>query len=152
LTRPAPSARKSRATTTAAASFLLALGATRLVRVLQINGRLPGGGGLSIGGHHIHHFVWGLGLVAVQGAAGVTWAIPIDDRRRALPLGAGLALAADEFDIILGVEHWRLAQQDRPLADLALASCAAALGVAGKRSLARNRTSVAAALLDVSMT
>lgn len=115
--------------------FLLGWSATRAIRVLQVKGRLPLGGGLTLGRLHIHHYVWGVFLVLAQGALGMGSEVAVHDLRRAVPLGIGLALVADEADILLGFENWPLAGRERPVADAAVAAAAAvALGAGGWRA------------------
>lgn len=114
----------ARATTTVSSSFLAAFAATRAVRVLQVKGRLPLGQGLTIGRRHIHHYVWGVLAVLAQGALAIGSDIPVQDLRRAVPLGAGLALVLDEVDILLGGERWRWAQEGRPYVDAGTAAAA----------------------------
>lgn len=128
----------AKATTTVSSSFLAGFVATRAVRVLQVKGRLPLGQGLTIGHRHIHHYVWGVLLVLAQGAVAIGSDIPVHDLRRAAPLGAGLALVLDEVDVLLGGQHWRWAQQGRPVVDTVVAAAAALALLGGAlRSLPR---------------
>ena len=108
--------------------YLVALGVTRTIRVLQFKDILGGGQGLEVRGRHIHHYTWGLLLLALQAVAH----IPIGDSRRAVAIGVGIALIVDEFDIILGIEQWRFAQRDRPVTDAVLAAAGVAAIAAGQ--------------------
>ncbi len=65
---------------------------------------------VSAGGAHLHHYLWGIGLVSGVGAV----AVHGDDRRRRHPLvaltyGAGLALIVDEFALLLDLKdvYWQ---------------------------------------------
>jgi hypothetical protein len=59
-------------------------------------------GNLSVGGEHLHHYMWGIGLLAGVGAVAVRG----DERLRrhpatAVAYGVGLALIMDEFALLL---------------------------------------------------
>jgi hypothetical protein len=76
---------------------------------------------LSVGGEHLHHYMWGIGLVS--GVGGV--AVHGDDRQRrhpitALAYGAGLALIVDEFALLLDLKDVYWAKQGRVSVDLAI--------------------------------
>jgi hypothetical protein len=76
---------------------------------------------LSVGGEHLHHYMWGIGLVA--GVGGV--AVHGEDKRRRHPLvalsyGAGLALIVDEFALLLDLRDVYWAKQGRVSVDLAI--------------------------------
>ena len=75
----------------------------------------------SAGGIHLHHYLWGIGLVT--GVGGV--AIHGDDRLRRHPLvatvyGAGLALIVDEFALLLDLKDVYWAKEGRDSVDLAI--------------------------------
>src|ERR1700734_4093073 len=60
---------------------------------------------LSVGGAHLHHYMWGIGLVS--GVGGV--AVHGESRHRQHPLvatayGTGLALIVDEFALLLDLK------------------------------------------------
>src|ERR1700691_6814433 len=62
-------------------------------------------GNLSVGGEHLHHYMWGIGLVS--GVGGI--AVHGDETHRRHPLvalsyGAGLALIVDEFALLLDLK------------------------------------------------
>jgi hypothetical protein len=74
---------------------------------------------LSVGGAHLHHYMWGIGLVS--GVGGV--AVHGDEPRRnhpavALTYGAGLALIVDEFALLLDLKDVYWAKQGRVSVDL----------------------------------
>src|SRR5258708_21799704 len=56
---------------------------------------------ISIGGEHLHHYMWGIGLLSGVGAVAVRG----DERHRrhpavAISYGSGLALIIDEFSLL----------------------------------------------------
>jgi hypothetical protein len=80
---------------------------------------------LSVGGEHLHHYVWGIGLLACVGAI----AVHGDDRQRrhpavALSYGSGLALIVDEFALLLDLKDVYWAKQGRISVDLGIGSSA----------------------------
>jgi hypothetical protein len=84
-------------------------------------------GNLSVGGEHLHHYMWGIGLLA--GVGGV--AVHGDEERRrhpaaAVAYGSGLALITDEFALLLDLKDVYWAKQGRVSVDLAIGGIAAA--------------------------
>ena len=76
---------------------------------------------LSVGGEHLHHYMWGIGMVS--GVGGV--AVHGDDSRRrhpavALSYGTGLALIVDEFALLLDLKDVYWAKQGRISVDLGI--------------------------------
>jgi hypothetical protein len=76
---------------------------------------------LSVGGEHLHHYMWGIGMVS--GVGGV--AVHGDNEKRRHPLvavayGAGLALIVDEFALLLDLKDVYWAKQGRISVDLAV--------------------------------
>jgi hypothetical protein len=76
---------------------------------------------LSVGGAHLHHYMWGIGLVT--GVGGV--AVHGDEPRRnhpavALSYGAGLALIVDEFALLVDLKDVYWAKQGRISVDLGI--------------------------------
>jgi hypothetical protein len=76
---------------------------------------------LSVGGEHLHHYMWGIGMVS--GVGGV--AVHGDNEQRRHPLvavayGAGLALIVDEFALLLDLKDVYWAKQGRISVDLAV--------------------------------
>src|ERR1700678_3200856 len=93
-------------------------------------------GNLSVGGEHLHHYMWGIGLLAGVGAVAVRGS----EQQRAHPTvaisyGTGLALVVDEFALLLDLKDVYWAKQGRISVDLrvggiaAVGSCFAALPV-----------------------
>lgn len=74
---------------------------------------------LSIGGSHLHHYIWGIGLLAGVGAVAVRGT---DEARRhpvvALSYGTGTALIVDEFALLLDLQDVYWARQGRISVDL----------------------------------
>jgi hypothetical protein len=82
---------------------------------------------LSVGGEHLHHYMWGIGLVS--GVGGV--AVHGEDRSRrhpvvALAYGGGLALIVDEFALLLDLKDVYWAKQGRVSVDLGVGGSALA--------------------------
>ncbi len=76
---------------------------------------------LSVGGEHLHHYMWGIGLLAGVGAVAVRG----DERLRrhpatALAYGVGLALIMDEFALLLDLKDVYWVKQGRISVDLAV--------------------------------
>jgi|SRR5271165_635313 len=74
---------------------------------------------LSVGGKHLHHYMWGIGLLA--GVGGV--AVHGEDKQRKHPAvsisyGVGLALIVDEFALLLDLKDVYWAKQGRISVDL----------------------------------
>ena len=82
---------------------------------------------LSVGGEHLHHYMWGIGLVSAVGGVAVHGE---DSRRRhpvvALSYGAGLALIVDEFALLLDLKDVYWAKQGRISVDLGIGASALA--------------------------
>jgi hypothetical protein len=76
---------------------------------------------LSIGGEHLHHYMWGIGMLAGVGAIAVRGD---EELRRhpatALAYGAGLALIVDEFALLLDLRDVYWAKQGRVSVDVAI--------------------------------
>jgi len=83
---------------------------------------------MSVGGEHLHHYMWGIGMIT--GVGGV--AVRGDERLRRHPMtavtyGIGLALIVDEFALLLDLQDVYWAKQGRISVDVAVGS----IGVAG---------------------
>lgn len=83
---------------------------------------------LSVGGEHLHHYMWGIGMLAGVGAIAVRG----EDRHRrhpavALSYGGGLALIVDEFALLLDLKDVYWARQGRISVDVGVG----AIGIAG---------------------
>src|SRR6204780_5549740 len=76
-------------------------------------------GNLSVGGEHLHHYMWGIGILTGVGAVAVRGE---EKHRRhptvALGYGAGLALIVDEFALLLDLQDVYWAKQGRISVDL----------------------------------
>ena len=82
---------------------------------------------LSLGGEHVHHYLWGIGLLAGVGAIAVRG----DERLRQHPVvavsyGSGLALIVDEFALLLDLRDVYWARQGRISVNLGIGGVAAA--------------------------
>lgn len=82
---------------------------------------------LSAGGEHLHHYLWGIGLLAGIGAIAVRG----EDRHRrhpavAISYGAALALIVDEFALLLDLKDVYWARQGRISVDLGVGGSAVA--------------------------
>ena len=82
---------------------------------------------LSLGGEHLHHYMWGIGMLAGVGAVAVRG----EDRTRrhpavALTYGAALALIVDEFALLLDLKDVYWAKQGRISIDLGIGGSALA--------------------------
>src|ERR1700733_4004337 len=63
-------------------------------------------GNLSVGGEHLHHYMWGIGILAGVGAV----AVGGEEHHRRHPVvavsyGSGLALIVNEFALLLDLKH-----------------------------------------------
>ncbi|SRR5712691_2073203 len=81
---------------------------------------------LSAGGEHLHHYLWGIGLLAGVGAVAVRG----NERQRVHPAvsisyGAGMALIIDEFALLLDLKDVYWARQGRISVDLGVGGIAA---------------------------
>ena len=99
-------------------AFTGTFGAVRGITYSIKNGKGPFRN-LSVGGEHLHHYMWGIGLVS--GVGGV--AVRGEDRHRrhptvALAYGAGLALIVDEFALLLDLKDVYWAKEGRISVDL----------------------------------
>jgi hypothetical protein len=78
-------------------------------------------GNLSMGGEHLHHYMWGIGMLAGVGAIAVRGTEGL--RRHpgtALAYGAGLALVVDEFALLLDLKDVYWAKEGRVSVDVAV--------------------------------
>jgi hypothetical protein len=76
---------------------------------------------ISAGGEHLHHYMWGIGLLAGVGAVAVRGT---EKQRRhpavAISYGSGLALIVDEFALLLDLKDVYWAEQGRISVDVAI--------------------------------
>jgi hypothetical protein len=82
---------------------------------------------LSAGGEHLHHYLWGIAMLAGVGAV----AVHGDERYRAHPVvattyGSGLALIVDEFALLLDLKDVYWARQGRLSVDIGIGGIAVA--------------------------
>jgi hypothetical protein len=89
---------------------------------------------VSLGGAHIHHYMWGIGGLSAVGAVAVRG----DDRLRRHPVlagtyGSALALIVDEFALLLDLQDVYWAKQGRLSVDIGVG--AVALGGVGFAAL-----------------
>ena len=76
---------------------------------------------ISVGGAHLHHYMWGIGLLSGVGLV----AVHGDERHRrhpavAVSYGSGLALIADEFALLLDLKDVYWAKQGRISVDIGI--------------------------------
>lgn len=82
---------------------------------------------ISAGGEHLHHYLWGIGMLAGVGAV----AVHGEERHRSHPAvatayGSGLALIVDEFALLLDLKDVYWAKQGRLSVDVGIGLIAAA--------------------------
>ncbi len=74
---------------------------------------------VTIGGIHLHHYMWGIGMVSAVGALAVAGC---EDLRRhplaGVAYGSGLALIVDEFALLLDLKDVYWASEGRVSVDL----------------------------------
>jgi hypothetical protein len=105
-------------------AFTITFGAVRGITYSIRAGKGPFGN-LSAGGEHLHHYMWGIGLLA--GVGGV--AVHGEQIRRSHPAvatsyGSGLALIVDEFALLLDLKDVYWAKQGRLSVDIAVGGIA----------------------------
>jgi hypothetical protein len=107
-------------------AFAATFGTVRGITYSIKDGKGPFGN-MSVGGEHLHHYMWGIGLLSGVGGIAVRGA---ERHRRhpatALAYGAGLALVVDEFALLLDLKDVYWARQGRVSVDLAIGGIAAA--------------------------
>ena len=82
---------------------------------------------VSVGGEHLHHYLWGIAMLAGVGAV----AVHGDERYRNHPVvatsyGSGLALIVDEFALLLDLKDVYWAKQGRLSVDVGIGGIAVA--------------------------
>ena len=82
---------------------------------------------VSVGGEHLHHYIWGIGLLTGVGAVAVRG----EERHRrhpavALSYGTGLALIVDEFALLIDLKDVYWARQGRISIDVGVGGIALA--------------------------
>jgi hypothetical protein len=105
---------------------------------------------ISVGGEHLHHYMWGIGLLSGVGAVAVRG----EERHRrhpavAVSYGTGLALIVDEFALLLDLRDVYWAKQGRISIDVGVGGIALTgsyfAGLPVLRRLRRERREKAAA-------
>jgi hypothetical protein len=84
-------------------------------------------GNVSVGGQHLHHYMWGIAMLSGVGAVAVRG----EERHRrhpavALSYGGGLALIVDEFALLLDLKDVYWAKQGRTSIDIGVGGIALA--------------------------
>jgi hypothetical protein len=107
-----------RATLTSWLAFTATFAGVRTVTHSIRRGRGPFRN-LSVGGQHLHHYMWGIGLLTGVGAV----AISGSERQKNHPsisvaYGSGLALIVDEFALLLDLRDVYWAQEGRISVDV----------------------------------
>jgi hypothetical protein len=82
---------------------------------------------ISVGGEHLHHYMWGIGLLSGVGAIAVRG----EERHRrhpavAVSYGSGLALIVDEFALLIDLRDVYWAKQGRISIDIGVGGIALA--------------------------
>jgi hypothetical protein len=80
---------------------------------------------ISAGGEHLHHYLWGIGLLSGVGAVAVRG----DERHRRHPVvavsyGGGMALIVDEFALLIDLQDVYWARQGRISIDVGIGGIA----------------------------
>ena len=80
---------------------------------------------ISVGGEHLHHYMWGIGLLSGVGAVAVRG----EERHRrhpgvAVSYGSGMALIVDEFALLLDLRDVYWAKQGRISIDIGVGGIA----------------------------
>jgi hypothetical protein len=106
-------------------AFTATFGAVRGVTYTIRSGRGPFRN-LSVGGEHLHHYMWGIALLSGVGAVAVRGS----EKQRTHPAvavsyGTGLALIVDEFALLLDLKDVYWAKQGRISVDLGVGGIAA---------------------------
>jgi hypothetical protein len=113
----------------ALASWISFTGTFAAVRGITYSIRAGKGpfGNISAGGEHLHHYMWGIAMLAGVGAV----AVHGDERYRnhpvvAISYGSGLALIVDEFALLLDLKDVYWAKQGRLSVDIGIGGIALA--------------------------
>jgi hypothetical protein len=122
---------RRRATLRLLIAFIVAFALIRLLTFAIHNNLGPfhdivigGGSGPTL---HIHHYMWGILLLAVSGFLAVSLEAARWHPVLAIPLGIGLALVLDEFAILLNLRDVYWAEGGRTSVDIAVLAAAVLL-------------------------
>jgi hypothetical protein len=101
-------------------AFTATFGVVRVITYSIRRGRGPFRN-LKFGNEHVHHYMWGIGMVSAVGAV----AVAADEPQRNHPLvgivyGSGLALIIDEFALLLDLKDVYWAKQGRLSVDVGI--------------------------------
>jgi hypothetical protein len=112
-------------------SFTVTFAAVRALTHWIHDGHGPSGGGMSLGGHHFHHYNIGIGGLAAIGAV----ALRGQERHRRHPLtaaayGSAVALVVDELALLIDLKDVYWAKQGRTSVDAAVLVGAAGATIA----------------------
>ncbi len=109
-------------------AFIVTFGLIRLLTYAIHNNLGPfhdivigGGSGATI---HIHHYIWGLALIAVCGFLALSLEAARWHPVLAIPFGIGLALVLDEFALLLQLRDVYWADAGRASVDIAVLAAA----------------------------
>lgn len=115
------------------ASFGTTFGIVRAITHAMRDGGGSSGGGVSVAGHHLHHY--NLGILGLVGVGALAIRGPERQRRHpltAIVFGSSSALIADEAALLIDLQDVYWAKQGRNSVDLAVGMIAAgAAGVIG---------------------
>ena len=107
-------------------AFILTFALIRLLTFAIHNNLGPfhdiviGGGGPNAPSLHIHHYIWGLTLLAICGFLALSLEAVKWHTVLAIPFGIGLALVVDEFALLLQLRDVYWAEGGRTSVDLAV--------------------------------
>ena len=116
-------------------TFLLVRIITHSLRARQglLSRTMGRGGGMQIGGLHVHHLVFGILLLLLTGYLAVGFDRPLWRNRLAILYGTGAALTLDEFALWLNLENDYWSRQGRESVDAGVvAGSAFFLGALGR--------------------
>lgn len=107
-------------------AFAATFGITRAITYWLHSGHGPPGGGIVIGGRHLHHYNLGIALLAAVGAMGLRG----KELHRHHPLtatayGSGTALIVDELALLIDLQDVYWAREGRRSVDAAIGLIAA---------------------------
>lgn len=105
-------------------SFTATFATVRGITYSIKNGRGPFRN-VSIGGTHIHHYLWGIGLLAGVGGMAVRGNTRKPHAVVPLAYGAGLAMIVDEFALLLDLKDVYWADEGRVSVDLGISAISA---------------------------
>jgi hypothetical protein len=83
-------------------------------------------GDIVTGGEHLHHYVWGVGLLLVVGMVSLIVASPRYNPLLGVLYGVATALVVDEFALLLSVRDVYWTKEGRVSVDIALSTIAVA--------------------------